>query len=66
MPKLPKRLPYEAIVLAGLLVGSCNDRLTPARISERAEIADINARNALARLTELESRVDEIEGKLGL
>ncbi|MBB5714788.1 hypothetical protein [Sphingomonas aerophila] len=64
MPKLPRRLPYEAIILAGLLLGSCEDRLSPKRIAEQADVADVNARNALARVSELESRVSEIERKL--
>jgi hypothetical protein len=51
MPKLPKRLPYEFAIAAALLLGSCENRMSPERISERTEIADVNARNALNRVT---------------
>jgi len=62
--KLPKRLPYELVIVGGLLLGSCGDnasrRFTEGDYS-RLEIADVNSRNALYRLSELESRVELLE-----
>jgi hypothetical protein len=65
--KLPKRLPYEAVIAAGLLLGSCGDNAT-RRFTEgdydRLDVADANARNAISRVYQLESRVDELEMRL--
>lgn len=65
--KLPKRLPYELVIIAGLLLGSCGQNAS-RRFTEgdydRIDIADVNARNAIARVAELESRVDELERRL--
>lgn len=60
MPKLPKRLPYEFALLAALALSSC------AEIDDRIDVADVNARNALSRIEELDSRVSEIESKLNM
>jgi hypothetical protein len=57
--KPPKRLPYELVIVAGLLLGSCK----PAWES-KLEYADVNARNAIARVEALESRVEELERRL--
>jgi hypothetical protein len=62
MPKLPKRLPYEFALLAALALSSCS---RPAW-EEKLEVADVNARNAIYRVNELESRVSEIESKLNM
>ena len=52
----------EIGIAAVLLLGSCADeRMTPERISERAENADLNAREALNRVNELGERVSDIE-----
>jgi hypothetical protein len=58
---MPKRLAHELILIAGLALGSCS---RPA-IEDKVDVADVNARNALARVDTLESRVDELEEKLG-
>ena len=57
--KLPSRLPYELIIVAGLLLGSCK----PAWES-KLDYADVNARNALARINSLEGRVSDLEHRL--
>lgn len=66
---MPKRLPYELIIVAGLLLGSCGENAT-RRFTEgdydKLDVARANARNAIARVNELESRVEEIEMKLGM
>jgi hypothetical protein len=59
---MPKRLPYEALILTALLLGSCGEQHVPK--SERIELADTNARKALARVSALENRVDELERRL--
>ncbi|MBA4752792.1 MAG: hypothetical protein H2055_11275 [Sphingopyxis sp.] len=65
--KLPKRLPYEMMIIVGLLLGSCGDSAT-RRFTEgdydRIDIADTNARNAIYRVNELEGRVEELERRL--
>lgn len=65
---MPKRLPYEILILGALALGSCDGM--PHKFSnadyERLGLADVNARNAIARVYELESRVEEIEGRLGM
>lgn len=66
---IPKRLPYELVMAAGLLLGSCGDNAT-RRFTEgdydKLDVAGANARNAIYRVNELEARVDEIEQKLHL
>lgn len=66
---MPKRLPYELIIVAGLLLGSCGENAT-RRFTEgdydKLDVAGANASNAIARVNELESRVEEIEMKLGM
>lgn len=66
--KMPKRLPYELIIIAGLLLGSCGDNATRRFTDgdyDKLDVAGVNARNAIARVDALESRVEEIEMKLG-
>ena len=58
MPKLPKRLSYGLALAAALLLSSC------AEIDDRIDVVDVNARNALAQIELLDSRVPEIESKL--
>ena len=66
--RLPKRAPYEALIAASLMLGSC-DKL-PHKFTgadyERLEIAEVNARNAIARVDALESRVSDLESKLDM
>lgn len=57
--KQNKRLPYEVVIIAGLLLGSC----VPAW-EGKLDVADVNARNAIARIDALESRVEELERRL--
>ena len=64
---LHARIEIAAVVL--LLLGSCAER--PTR--EAVEIADVNARNALNRITDVESdvsdhedRIAEIESRLNM
>lgn len=59
---MPKRLPYEILILGALALGSCS---RPAW-EDKLDVADVNARNAIARVYELESRVEEIESRLGM
>jgi hypothetical protein len=59
---MPKRLPYEILIFGALALGSC-DR--PAW-EDKLDVADVNARNAIYRVNELESRVEEIESKLNM
>lgn len=65
--KLPKRLPYELVIIAGLLLGSCGQNAS-RRFTEgdydKLDVADVNARNAIYRVNELESRVEELEQRL--
>lgn len=65
--KLPRRLPYAFLIISSLLVASCGQNAT-RRFTEgdynRLEVADANSRNAIARIAELESRVEELERRL--
>lgn len=65
--KLPKRLPYELVIVAGLLLGSCGQNAS-RRFTEgdydKLDVADVNARNAIYRVNELEGRVEELERRL--
>jgi hypothetical protein len=60
MPKMPKRLSYEILILGALAVSSCSK----PEWEDRLDVADVNARNAIARVDALESRVDELERRL--
>lgn len=68
--RIPKRLPYEMIIVAGLLLGSCSgDGKALRSHDEIEEIADDVAIDAIAdstRIDELESRIAEIEGRLNM
>ncbi|MEN2786068.1 hypothetical protein ACFOKI_06650 [Sphingomonas qilianensis] len=65
MQIIPKRLPYELLVIAGLSLGSCDIPKTfHASDADRLDVADVNSRNAIARIDALESRVDDLESKL--
>lgn len=66
--KLPKRLPYELAIAAGLLLSSCSG--DGPRLRSHDEIEDIAsdvAYDAIAdsdRIAELESRIEELERRL--
>ena len=68
--KLPKRLPYELVVIAGLLLGSCSG--DGPRLRSHDEIEDIAsdvAYDAIAdsdRINALESRIAEMESRLNM
>lgn len=63
---MPKRLFCEALVLAALFLGSCNDRVwrDASEAYDLADAAHANARTALERADELESKVNDLERKL--
>lgn len=60
MIRMQRRVPFEMIIIAGLLVGSCSR----PEWEDKLDVADANARNAIARVDALESRVEELEMKL--
>jgi hypothetical protein len=70
MPKLPKRLPYELAIAAAMTVGSCSNGGSFHSFTrddyERLERADVNARNAMARQSEIIDRLDRIEQRLDM
>lgn len=60
--KLNLHARIEIAAVALLLLGSC-DR---PEWEDRLDVADVNGRNALYRVNELESRVEEIEMRLNM
>ncbi len=68
--KIPNRLPYELIIVAGLLLGSCSGDGKALRTHDEIEkIADDVAANAIAdstRISDLEGRISDIEDRLNL
>lgn len=62
--KLPKRLPYEALIAAALTLGSCSEKSDAAKFTmeQRDEIHDL-AREATAQDRD---RLDAIEEKLNM
>ena len=67
---MPKRLPYEILILAALALSSCSGDGKALRTHDEIEdIADAAAASALEdspRLATIESRLDEIEGRLNM
>lgn len=65
--RLSARTRVEVAIGAALLLGSCGQN-APRQFREgdfeRLEVADVNSRNAIARIDDLESRVSELEQKL--
>lgn len=64
--KLPKRLPYEVLIAASVMLGSC-DQMPHSFTNadhERLEIADVNGRNAIYKAGELGSHIDDLEERL--
>lgn len=70
MPKMPKRLPYEFGLLAAFALSSCDGPDASARFTnndrDRIDVADVNARNALDRISSLDSRLTEVESRLNM
>jgi hypothetical protein len=62
MAKLTLHARVEIALVMALLLGSC-DR---PEWEDRLDVADVNARNAIYRVNELESRVEELELRLGM
>lgn len=61
--RLPKRLPYEASIVAALMLGSCNQQSdSHLTMEQRDEVRDL-AREATAQDRD---RLDAIEKKLGM
>ena len=62
--RLPKRLPYEASIVAALMLGSCNQQSDSSRLTmeQRDEVRDL-AREATGQDRD---RLDAIEKKLGM
>lgn len=60
--QIPRRLPYEVLIIASLLLGSCSR----PEWEDRLDVADVNARNAIARVDDLESRVSDLEQRLNM
>lgn len=69
MFKLTLHARIEIAAVAVLLLGSCGQsayqRFTVGDY-ERLEIADVNARNAIARVDSLEGRISDIESRLNM
>lgn len=59
--KLTLHARIEIGIVAVLLLASCKPS-----VDERIEVADVNARNAIYKVNELESRVSEIESRLNM
>ncbi|CAH0495694.1 hypothetical protein [Novosphingobium sp. CECT 9465] len=67
--RLNAHVRIEIALGAMLLLGSCGDnayrRFTEGDY-DRLDVADVNARNAIHRVDALESRVAELEQRLGM
>ena len=67
--KLSRHTRTELLILTALALGSCGSsapRTFTAGDYDRLNVSDVNARNAIARMDALESRVDEIESRLDM
>ena len=68
MPKLPRRLPYEALVLVALALGSCSG--SGKRLWAHDEIEDIaggiaaDAINDSDKVRDLTARVEALESEM--
>lgn len=59
---MPKRLPYEALIVAALALGSCQRRTAT---DERLEVAEVNVRRAAAASSAMVDRVERLERRVG-
>lgn len=71
MPNLPKRLPYELLIVAALSVASCDTGGLSSDDQTRLRLAEANLNRAAAassamvdRVERLERRVEEVESRL--
>lgn len=63
--KLSRHARIELLIFSGLALGSCDmPQAFRASDADRLNVADVNARNAIARVAALESRVEELERRL--
>lgn len=66
---ISNRTKIEIALVAGVLLGSCGDnayrRFTEGDY-DRLDVADVNARNAIYRVNDLASRVEQIEMRLNM
>ena len=68
MHKFTVHVRIEIAIVAALLLGSCDSlphSFTGADY-DKLDVADVNARNAIYRVDELEGRVEEIESRLNM
>jgi len=66
--KLTRHARVELLILTALALGSCGSSAPRTFTSgdyDRLDVADVNARNALSRISDLESRMDDLETKMG-
>lgn len=63
--KISTRVRFELLIVGALAVGSC-DYHSPEETYDLADVANANARNALARCDQMESRIEEIESRLNM
>lgn len=52
------------LALASFVFLAGCDVSSPSNIGEKAELADVNSRNALARVASLESKVNDLEAEI--
>jgi hypothetical protein len=65
--KMPKRLPYEAAILAALLLGSCDQGFkSKFSAAQRDEIEDIARDATSSEFAADRDRLDAIEQKLNM
>lgn len=57
--KVTRHGKFQTAILATLLLGSCK-----AEWEDKLDVADVNGRNAIYRVNELESHVDELERQI--
>ncbi len=65
--RLSRHARIELLICTALALVSCGSgapRTFTAGDYDRLDVADVNARNAVARIDALESRVDDLESRL--
>jgi polyhydroxyalkanoate synthesis regulator phasin len=67
---MPKRLPYELVIIAALALGSCGGpKLSQNQREEVSDIAEAEALDAIpgsSKIQELEERIAALEEKLNM